>query len=246
MGYVQAYVQSKVYREEENEVDDPTQQKGDELRDVETIKNTVVRAARVIKMQRSMDNVSAATEMNLMLQEIEAGDAKTEHHLLNFQGTACDIIDAFEREKTSINFALDGSAVELLQRLETVRAEAAEIKQDLAALKGAEQKEVYLLQRFLSSSLVGLARDVAEGILYSDMVAEDDPQSDVFWQYVALVLLPLYFTSLSFYIFLFGVQIGSKATTHWLLGSFAALMMDMFILSPVKIWLQRIAITGMT
>ena len=95
----------------------------------------------------------------------------------------------------------------------------------------------------MSTSLRGIRRYVADKILFPrEIMTAEEKSSWKFIRVVALVVLPLYFITVSFYIFLFGVSLGPKATKYWLIGSLGALMMDIFVLQPAKIWMEKIAV----
>ena len=88
-------------------------------------------------------------------------------------------------------------------------------------------------------------QNVAKAFLFTDN--EINPITNNNYQYIQLLclfLLPIYFIGTSFYVFVFGLSIGSKATNLWLLGNFIAYFQDIFLLQPLRIWLRWIVISS--
>lgn len=61
-------------------------------------------------------------------------------------------------------------------------------------------------------------------------------------QRLCCLVLPSYIVGTSFYVFLFGVSIGPNQTKMWLLGLFQTFLLDLFILTPMKIWVKWIVL----
>jgi len=115
----------------------------------------------------------------------------------------------------------------------------------LESLTTEYEQEVFLLKSFLVNCLSGYKRGIAHRFLFNDFSHVDDRESAYVWQILSLIFLPLYFIGALFYVFLFGVSIGSRATNTWLLGSFVSFAQEMLILQPVKIWLKWIIVSSM-
>jgi hypothetical protein len=63
-------------------------------------------------------------------------------------------------------------------------------------------------------------------------------------RYVCLAALPLYFLFTALFVFLFGVRIGAAATYQWLRGCVVAMLTDIIILQPLKIWIKWIVLAA--
>lgn len=62
------------------------------------------------------------------------------------------------------------------------------------------------------------------------------------FQRLSCLLLLGYVFGTSFYVFLFGVSIGPNQTKLWLMGSFQSFILDVVILTPMKVWVKWIAL----
>lgn len=114
------------------------------------------------------------------------------------------------------------------------------IKNHLNRIDSEVLRDVFLMQQFFVNCLSGLKYKVAYRYFFFEMDTLSDlsSQYNLYLQYFCGIFLPLYIFGMCFYIFLFGVSIGSRATNIWLLGSLISMLQSIFILQPTRILVQ--------
>ena len=227
-----------------------SQEMGDQLKDVQTLQNTLLRAARLTRMKNTMDLVSPEEELFLMMADhakIATAASLGASSVKNGGGQISRVVEhnliRDAEMYTEFEEATNGNHTMLLERLSGAIDEATYIRQQMSLLEGEDMREIYL-QRFLACSLNGVRRWIANRILFEHIETEEESSGKSNRRIVVLIFIPLYFCFVSLYIFLFGVSIGPKSTNLWLIGCLQAFLMDIILLQPCKIWMQRIAIAS--
>ena len=220
---------------------------GDELKDVQNMRNTFLRAARITKMKEQMDHVSAEQELDFMFEDHRRVLKRAALHFGGQRRRAGDIESASVDEARQYGRLIDCDSADrsdVLTRLTNAREEAAHIGQQVSLLKGEDTREIYLIQQFLVCTLKGVSKYIAGKIMFEHIDSDEERADKWLWRLCVSFFLPVYFSACALYILLFGVSIGQKSTVFWLVGASQAFAMDVFILQPVKIWMQKIAITA--
>lgn len=181
------------------------------------------------------------TELKLMLSDHTDHSSNRQSAIIQSESSHKRSTLDFSKLSRKLTYA--ESVNVLTQKLSHAREHSTYIQSQMSLIEGEDAQEIYLFYHFLLSSLSGVRRYVAERILFPEpILTEEKHEGQKMYRLVSIVLLPIYFLALTSYIFLFGVRIGSKATTLWLLGSFGSLVMEVFLLSPSKIWIKKIAV----
>eukprot|EP01006_Ploeotia_vitrea_P032031 TRINITY_DN64308_c0_g1_i2.p1 TRINITY_DN64308_c0_g1~~TRINITY_DN64308_c0_g1_i2.p1 ORF type:complete len:1100 (-),score=0.54 TRINITY_DN64308_c0_g1_i2:178-3198(-) len=221
------------------------QEMGDELKDVQTLQNTLLRAARLTKMMHEMDDVSPEDELDIMIEShskiyhsVKANTNKMAISTIAANNYISDI-----ESYSAIEMAKTGYRKDALNKIIKARKDAQYISQQLSLIEGEDAREIYLLQQFLCTSLKGIGRYIADKILFEHLETEEEMADKSFGRILTMLFIPMYFAFASLYIFLFGVSIGPKSTRFWLIGAIQAFAMDIFLLQPAKIWMNRIGIS---
>ena len=241
-----------------------------EMNGYETMATTMLRGARLDKMQSMMDRATPEDEAKVLIHELEHDsfhqklvnvvrdsrltDQPEERHAGQ---RFSDVIYNFfhniwlEREDhgdtdaaAKIIFAeRNGRSGIVLKSINKARVRADAIADEIAEMDDECDQDALLLQRFISDSLSGFKRRIAEEFLFTD-----DSQEEVgLWEgriYMGLITMYVLFTCL--YIFLFGVGLGAESTTMWLNGWALAFSVEVFILQPARIWFRYILVAGVT
>ena len=105
------------------------------------------------------------------------------------------------------------SSTMIPKRLSKARIRASEIAEVLESLETEDQREVYLVQRFLVDSLRGFRRSIVYGYFFSGFDWKRKSQSTIIPQ-LCFAGIPVYLLFAALFIFLYGVQIGQGATTY--------------------------------
>jgi hypothetical protein len=240
-------------------VDTTVQQFAMDIDNYQTFQCTVFRAARLVKMQQSMDNVSAEEEASL-LQKVIQLDIKHNTHLNKVVELATAVPiedDRGEHENETIldkikelaahkyvshHFPREVALQKLVRRIRKARNKADELVDSLSTLDPPLQNKE-LLQQFLVSTLSGYRKAIAER--YFELPVKDSSHRKKvnFFHYLALVILPIYMAGACFYIFLFAVRMGSRSTSYWLQGGLVSLLEDIILLKPMKLYLKWIGMS---
>ena len=243
---LQVKVSGDIYTKE----DAMNQEMGDELKDVQTLQNTVLRAARLTKMKKEMDDVSPEEELDIMLdsynkllEKAEGANTASKKMKMHELVSGNQLVDKEIHELMEV--AKGGNRGPLLRKIEHARERAQYIGQQVSLIEGEDPREIFLLQQFLSNSLTGVSHFVANNVFFEHIETEEEAAGKMTKRICILILLPLYFSTLALYIFIFGVSIGSEATMFWLIGNIRSFAMDIFLLQPTKIWMQKIAVTNL-
>jgi hypothetical protein len=135
------------------------------------------------------------------------------------------------------------SAEKLTKKIERTRQREAEILNMLDHTVSVTARNKILMQQFVANLLSGFRKQIAlQFFEYSSR--ESAHGTEIGWyHYFSLIVFPIYLFGTCFYIFLFGVQLGSHTTNNWLLGGLVSILEDMFLLIPLKLYLKWIAMS---
>jgi len=209
----------------------------------------LMRAARLVKMQSSMDKVSATKEVALLLSRSTniwdlPQEPKTTNTCLgflvnkwnNFHIFTLSIRDTYDTDSAShiVRYGRNHLQQDLLKKkILSARRQALKLKKQLNELDSAKARDVFLLQHFIVCCLKGLKRKVAYRFFFSSFENARDSDAKKYIRYASLVILPIYFLFTCLYIFLFGVRIGSKSTNTWLYGALSSGTLTIYSITQI-------------
>ena len=163
-------------------------------------------AARLVKLQESIDKVSPQKELSLLVA------SKVIFHNTESFGKAkyiISLLDNFNLHEDEETYAI------LVKNLEKVRKSAHEIIEKLQEISEDKEKEIYIARRFIMECLDGLNKTIARRYLFPEE-EEGGGYSAIFKIFCYTVLIT-YILGTIFYIFLSGVTMGPEATNVWLI-----------------------------
>jgi hypothetical protein len=211
----------------------------EELLRYETIKSKIFLTARITKMLNSMDRVTPEEEAALLTADKSSPwHTQEDANKVDYSLFGDKVGDPLAAAKVVHTY----TEPELIRTITVVRKREKDLVDTIKSFENDQQKQVFLLQSFLVESLPGYRRDIVYQFFFADFDRADQASSPLFKVAIAMGI-PLYIFALVFYVFLFGVSIGSDATTIWLLGASFAFLQDVFILSTLKIWLKFIVVS---
>jgi hypothetical protein len=192
-----------------------------ELMELQTLKSTLLRGARLDILKAHADDLSVEDEVKFLLtnrKELEMADTVRKAggvfglELLVDDENGDPIVAA-----EALRHAAERDPKVLHRRLKKARKRADVIKEGIEALTSDLSRDMFLLQHFLVDSLKSFRRRIAYRFYFSNF--ENELRKDsIYIRYLCVFLLPAYVFVATFYIFLFGVGIGAGATNLWLLG----------------------------
>jgi len=217
------------------------------LQNIGTLRNemkpTVANVVNVAKVNNTL--YSRPTEQEQTVYQSLSKVLFEVNYLLDEPADPLEIADTLNRYNNTPQ-SLQSSNIStnvMKSKIKESRKQCDVVLYNLNKLESNEMKDIYLLQQFLVNCLSGLKRKIAYRYFFHEIERKNNIENERKLQIICIILLPIYLFGLAFYIFLFGVSIGSKATNIWLLGSFISLLQSILIIQPLKIWLQFVVLS---
>ena len=240
-----------------------------EIDNLQSYAGTLMRAARLVVMQRDIDDVDSETEASHLVEGKSGGMDKhvdaTKYMRSGHRNTANPFMMVYNAiqhlylNKEDHGFCDTGADLVVAERVggykgvvlsavRRARERADEIIEDMEKLEDESKKDIMLLQRFVIDSLKGYQRNIA--LRFVDVEEEEEDEEagkcNMRWRYFWFLCLILYFLFTSFFIFLFGVRIGPRGVSMWLTGVGIAFLQAVMILQPVKIFMFHIVVAAIS
>ena len=131
----------------------------------------------------------------------------------------------------------------LRQKLVSARERAKAISEALQQMASPDQQNSYLLQQFVVECLAGYRKGLAQ-VFFDDLNMDASLRGFSFrFSVFSSLLLLAYLLFVTLYIFLFGLSIGSKATSLWLLDCFVTIGEDFLFFQPLKIFIKYLLVS---
>jgi len=238
------WVQYFHYRKLESQVGTEADHQGslvrryDEFAASQTIVATVLRAARLEKARCELDEVSLEDEVKLVDNRAETF---RESVRLSQKGSFERV--AAEAQLTQFGQQLSASKQSVTKLIRNARDEADTMKQEMDAMYSHADQEDYLMRNFIVHSFHSYKRSVVSRYFLKDYNLK---RTDFvkFQEKASFVFLPLYLAALIWFVYVFNLSIGSRATNLWLTVTFASLGQDIILLQPTKIYINFVVING--
>jgi hypothetical protein len=129
----------------------------------------------------------------------------------------------------------DGQTRYLLRNIKLARRVGDEIVTRMDSFPDDETREVYLMRSFIVETMVGYRRAVAERFFFEEAVygIRSGIYSSKGYQRFCLFMVPMYLLFFCFYVFLFGISIGTQNTEIWLVSIIISFFEDTLLVEPV-------------
>ena len=228
-----------------------------ELATWQTHAGTLLRGAKLAKMQATIDSVSLDVEVDDMKRLIESKETfalknPKERHLPKYQNALSHVVRQ------------DISVVKLMKRVEKARSVAEDIEKKLGLFETDDERDAYLMQQFVITGLALHRQSVAKRFFEDPMEKDEKAEPEkrltdssiklkpgnkikkkkksnvgiVTW--ISIILLPIYVSGLCLYIFLTGVLIGEQQVNVWVKVSIISILYDAVLLQPMKIGMMHV------
>jgi hypothetical protein len=214
-------------------------------KDQPTISRIYIFAAAEV-MKAKIDEVAPAEEVERLVSQTRLSHQESAHKLSAvFEAKQLEsyVLDKrFEMGERKVNVDEIMSA-KLQKRIIFCRDEAKEISDRLNTLETDHEKNSYLLKKFILSSVSGSVRKLATKYFFPDIDDVKDRSNVGVWDSrICIFLLVAYMALANFYVFVFGVSIGPKATYIWLKGNAISLAIEIFALVPFKTLVNKVLV----
>jgi hypothetical protein len=234
-------------------------------------RSIIFRAARLVKMQEEIDDVSLPEEVEGLKQYLKREEAsqavkvplrvrpneKTESHsrrrtkpTVNTQANATAAV-AYQRvmariKRVSHLISGDTDTKYLTKKIKKLRAESNRISEKMGKMPNDAERNEYLMRKFTLNVLSQYHQNIA-GRFFSIFVkgsVDVDIKSSIVSK-ICIVILPLYMIFEALYVFLFGVSIGPRASRVWLVNCVVTFLHSLLILRPITIWAKSLSLSSM-
>jgi len=225
-------------------------------REFEALENDVglrmMRAARITKQLDLMDNVEADEEAELLLENIEfqslikshseLGNAEAPGVLHRYYDKFLAGFGSATENVGMVKYEMDGHYNGMVEKaIEMARDAADEIIDQITELESDYERQVYLFREFIVGNMPGHIQQLSRDYMFADdgIVKMRLPKPGI-GGYLSVFFLICYFFFCCFYVFLFGVNLGSKATSSWLSGAGFGFIQDVMLIAPFQIFLVNV------
>jgi len=199
----------------------------DEFRVARNSKATILRAAKLEKMQQSMDYVSSLEE------------AKRLHSIRRECGGRCVPMLNYDGSRYIMK-SRNASEESLCKDIDNARHRAVILRTEVDLLNSDESKELMLMRHFLVDAFRSPHRHVA----YKQFLHPYPVPSSESISWVLLTVIPMYFGVMLFFLVKFNSILGTRSMPLWFLSTFIAVVQDILFVKPMKIWLNSVVING--
>jgi len=235
--------------------------KGDEWKEIQVRSTIMMQACRLFKIQEEMDFIKPDEEMRILIANVK----KDALHKREYTMTASSnvMIMALKRRIRSFFFEFDDigdplTASEFIyhagvadrdmitRKLDRARQRAEKLKVQLHNLSSDDDRDLFLMKRFIVDSMRGLRHEVAYHYFFGLDEKKVRYRNQCLFRYLSVILLPLYFILAAVFAFQYAVTIGAKATNFWLLSCLITVVYDAVLLQPLKILMKWVVIIDTT
>eukprot|EP01039_Chlorochromonas_danica_P002291 gene2291-2510_t len=221
-------------------------QQRDELHDIQEMSVKILRSARLRRMQQEIDFVLPSMESEVLLQSqaVQADrygrwEIAIHHHPEYHQ------LQSPSTSQTShhVRYLLTVSKTrQLSHSLDQVRQQSDFIKSRLERISDSKEREIMLMRYFLVHLFQGYRRNLVARHVLGSIQLMTKSSWYRFWVMTTAFLLPIVIAGLIAIIAILNLDIGSRASTIWLLLVFMAFIEDVIVLQPFKIALKWLII----
>jgi hypothetical protein len=142
---------------------------------------------------------------------------------------------------------LDKRSYQQLLRRNTklARMRAERIKCRMNILGSDERKEIYLVRKFLVDNMIGIRRLVANRFFFGSFNDEFAyARKNITYLKVVAAVFPLYLAVICLYIFLYGVTLGSRSTSLWMISIGISYLQDIALLETCSIYMVNVVLVS--
>lgn len=209
----------------------------DEFALAQTPHSTLFRAARLEKARLVMDFVLPEEEAELVLARAQAEKIRWENNKLYRNASDYNIFHLFHYSFRTF------STRAVTRKVTHARDRAVELKKEVDLIQDSEEKETFMMRHFIVDHFKGHQKNIVAKYFLRDYNFRRT-ENTIYVEYFSLVFLPVMFAVIIYYIYVFNLSIGSRATNMWLLVVSINFLQDVFFVVPLKIWINYVIVNG--
>ena len=212
----------------------------DEFLSSQRFKSTMLRAAGLMLSQKYIDFVAVEDEVDHIF---ELGHEDEERSKSNSMANNYDVA-SFKNIRHGFNL-FTTSKNDIIRKVTSSKNICKKVSLKIEGKLNSSAKEDYLMKIFLAESFSGSVRHIVRKFLFP-VSPEDVLQGAWSSIYVvgSVILLIVWFGGMSYFLIRFGLTIGSKSAMLWLISGFTCVGEDNFLVQPLQIFLNWIAVTS--
>ena len=211
----------------------------DEFLSSQRFKSTMLRAAGLILSQKYIDYVAVEDEADHIF---ELGHEDEERSKSNTMANNMDVT-SFKNIRHGFNL-FTTSKDEIVKKVTSAKGTCEKVVLKIEGQLSSSAKEDYLMKVFLVESFSGSVRHVVRKFLFPFSPEHVPLSSSSMYVVASVILLIVWFAGMSYFIVRFGLTVGSKSAMLWLITGFTCVGEDNFLVQPLKIFLNWVAITS--
>ena len=203
-------------------------------------------AARLKKIQSNSDYALPSKECELLMQNTETDLSKYGRQNLIFSKDARDKWASSYTPRHSRYSVLAFGKGDVTQSIINVRRDTLTLKSALERIDSNEEKEDFIMRHFIISSFHGYKQSIVKRYMLNSSAYESAEMR--YRKYVLRVLcLVGYFVAMIFmisYVVAYKDIIGTRSSDIWITTLALCILLDLGVLSTIKIWLKYAVITS--
>jgi len=216
----------------------------DELRDSQNRQCMYHRAARLRKLQEYTDFVLPTTEVESLMALSEQEFQTTGRQNLITSKEARDVWATANTVRHSRYGFVASSKKMVLKRVLGARADAEVMKNEIEKMEKDEDKEAFIMKNFVVNNFYGYQKVIASKYFLGNHESDEGKERRFFFRVLYALMVPAITILMLIAISTLYTSVGTRASAIWLMVTFLALIQDIFILQPIKIFVKYVVITS--
>lgn len=243
----------------ETESNKSVEEFGDEMKECQSNGTTLLRCARLMRMRSNIDFVLPEEELEYLLSNSKKESWFLREHVSHFTTNVLQsafywfksyryTFHEFGDPMSASQFMHHADATTkdiVVSKLISTRKRGERIKAKMKELANDRERDRFLIQMFIIDYLpTNSKRAVSRHFFFSQQLVNMTRAKQWYFHILGLILLPAIFLCLG-YVITTSVQIpGSKSVDLWLIVMIFAVLEDIFLIQPLRVYVKWILIAG--
>jgi biotin transporter BioY len=210
----------------------PLEPKNDEFRIVQTYRSTLLRAARLEKIRRTVDDVRSQDEERSIVHSIEDGESR-DALISSRSADKLKKLIHLKQQKSLMK-----SSTYILDEIELSRSKVGPLMEVASSLETAQQQEEFLMSYFIVDSFHGCKRRIAAKHFLERFARKTRSDQTAAIEYLSIGVFVGMVAVMIYFIVYFSTVIGSRSTDLWLIIALVSFFEDLIILQPLIVWIN--------
>lgn len=212
----------------------PAYSQWDELVEAQTVRGTILRAARLEKARAMMDDTLPSEEALSVAESMQHMAVHWDsHHVF-------DTVQALEHNRMRFGMAYASNAL-ILSKVLAARRDALDLCRTIERFAAVDDRESVLIRSFIVNCFSSSDRMLVQRCFFQKNISSS---SSAMTSCVSAAVWLAILLALFFAIYLLGQDVGSRSLPLWTAIVVIALMEELLVLEPAALWLKYVVING--